>query len=57
MKQIEQESNLPTSTVNRRSFVKSVGFTGLGLAGAAIVGSQFGTKEQKVSARQFSKSV
>ncbi len=50
MKQIEQESNLPTSTVNRRSFVKSVGFTGLGLAGAAIVGSQFGTKEQKVSA-------
>jgi hypothetical protein len=50
MKQNEQESNLPTSTINRRSFVKSVGFTGLGLAGAAIVGSQFGAKEQKVSA-------
>ena len=50
MKQNEQESNLPTSTINRRSFVKTAGFTGLGLAGAAIVGSQFGAKEQKVSA-------
>lgn len=50
MKQNDQENNLPTSTLNRRSFVKSVGFTGLGLAGAAIVGSQFGAKEEKVSA-------
>ncbi|MGA7709619.1 MAG: ferritin-like domain-containing protein [Acidobacteriaceae bacterium] len=50
MKQNEQENNLPTSAINRRSFVKSVGFTGLGLAGAAIVGSQFGAKEQEVSA-------
>ncbi|MGC2251301.1 MAG: ferritin-like domain-containing protein [Acidobacteriaceae bacterium] len=50
MKQNEHESNLPTSTINRRAFVKSVGFTGLGVAGAAIVGSKFGAKEQKVSA-------
>ena len=50
MKQNEQENNLPTSTINRRSFVRGVGFTGLGLAGAALVGSQFGAKEQTVSA-------
>jgi len=50
MKQNKQESNLPTSNINRRSFVRGVGFTGLGLAGAALVGSQFGAKEQTVSA-------
>ncbi|MGC1872959.1 MAG: ferritin-like domain-containing protein [Acidobacteriaceae bacterium] len=50
MKQNEQENNLPVSAINRRSFVKGAGFTGLGLAGAAIVGSQFGANEQKVSA-------
>jgi len=50
MKQNEQENNLPTSTINRRSFFKGVGATGLGLAGAAIIGNQFGSNEQKVSA-------
>lgn len=50
MKQNEQENKLPTSTINRRSFFKGVGATGLGLAGAAFIGNQFGANEQKVSA-------
>jgi hypothetical protein len=50
MKQNEQENNLPTSTINRRSFVRGVGFTGLGLAGAVLVGNKFGDQEQKVEA-------
>jgi Ferritin-like domain len=35
---------------NRRSFLKGAGMTGIGLAGAAILGSRFGTSEQKVEA-------
>ncbi|MEO6966280.1 MAG: ferritin-like domain-containing protein [Acidobacteriaceae bacterium] len=38
------------STFNRRAFVKGTGFASLGLAGAALVGSKFGSSEQKVEA-------
>ncbi|MGH9615446.1 MAG: ferritin-like domain-containing protein [Acidobacteriaceae bacterium] len=58
MKTIEQEkeneqgivTRLTASTFNRRSFFKGVGATGLGLAGAAIIGNQFGMNEQRVEA-------
>ena len=35
---------------NRRNFLKGAGMTGIGLAGAAMIGSKFGTNEQKVAA-------
>ncbi len=52
MKSNEEENAIhPTqSAFNRRAFVKGVGFTGLGLAGAALIGNKFGENEQKVSA-------
>lgn len=56
MKTIEQENEqgtvirLTEATFNRRAFVKGVGFTGLGLAGAAVIDSKFETSEQKVEA-------
>ncbi len=52
MKTSEQENalSLATSIINRRAFFKGVGATGLGLAGAAIIGSQFGANEQTVAA-------
>jgi hypothetical protein len=52
MKTNEQENatSLTTSAINRRAFFKGVGATGLGLAGAAIIGTNFGTNEQKVEA-------
>jgi hypothetical protein len=52
MKNSEQENlaGLSKSTFNRRAFVKGAGFTGLGLAGAALVGSKFGPNEEKVDA-------
>ena len=37
-------------TANRRRFLKGAGMTGIGLAGAAIIGSRFVTTEQKVEA-------
>jgi hypothetical protein len=37
-------------TANRRSFLKGAGMTGIGLASAAMIGSKFGTNEQKVRA-------
>ncbi len=52
MKTSDQENatSLTKSTFNRRAFVKGIGFTGIGLAGAAVIGSQFGATEQKVEA-------
>jgi len=52
MKNSEQEkaTGLTESGFNRRAFVKGAGFAGLGLAGAAVIGSKFGTSEQKVDA-------
>jgi len=37
---------------NRRSFLKGAGFTGLGLAGAAMIGSNFGSSITKVHAAE-----
>jgi Ferritin-like domain len=39
---------------NRRNFLKGVGMTGVGLAGAAMIGSSFGMNEQKVAAASYS---
>ena len=50
MKEQENANSLAPSGINRRAFFKGVGATGLGLAGAAIIGNQFGLKEQKVEA-------
>lgn len=43
-----------TLTAGRRSFLKGAGLTGIGLAGAAVIGSKFGTSEQKVEAASVS---
>lgn len=52
MKTIEKEdaTDVIRSTINRRAFFKGVGATGLGLAGAALIGSQFGANESTVHA-------
>ncbi len=39
---------------NRRTFLKGAGLTGIGLAGAAMIGKQFGSNEQKVEAASVS---
>ncbi|HEY6448367.1 MAG TPA: ferritin-like domain-containing protein [Acidobacteriaceae bacterium] len=38
---------------NRRTFLKGAGFTGLGLAGAAVAGSKFFSDERKVQAASY----
>jgi hypothetical protein len=35
---------------SRRTFLRGAGMTGIGLAGAAMIGSKFGAREQKVEA-------
>jgi hypothetical protein len=35
---------------SRRTFLRDAGMTGIGLAGAAMIGSKFGAREQKVEA-------
>lgn len=52
MKTSEQENaNIHTeSTINRRAFVRGVGYTGLGLAGAAVLGSKLGSGAPRVEA-------
>lgn len=44
------EKEVLTTAANRRSFLKGAGMTGLGLAGAALIGSKFSGNEQKVEA-------
>ena len=39
---------------NRRNFLKGAGMTGIGLAGAAMIGSKLGMNEQKVAAASYS---
>jgi len=39
---------------NRRTFLRGAGLTGIGLAGAAVLGKQFGSNEQKVEAASVS---
>jgi hypothetical protein len=50
----EKEEALPNASnrnaANRRNFLKGAGMTGLGLAGAAMIGSKFSTGQQKVEA-------
>lgn len=50
VKEQEKATPLTETTFNRRTFVKGVGFTGLGLAGVAMLGSKLGMNEQKVEA-------
>lgn len=42
------------SAANRRTFIKGAGLTGLGLAGAAVIGSRFGVNMPKVEAAAYS---
>ena len=44
----QEEVNTPEA--NRRAFLKGAGMTGLGLAGAAMIGSRFGANVQDVQA-------
>jgi hypothetical protein len=39
---------------SRRTFLRGAGMTGIGLAGAAMIGSKFGASEQKVEAAAVS---
>ncbi len=52
MKSNEQDNatGLTQSAVNRRGFIKGAGFAGLGLAGAAVLGSKLAFNDQKVEA-------
>jgi hypothetical protein len=45
-----ENEKILTRAANRRNFLKGAGLTGLGLAGAAMIGSKFGASEQKVEA-------
>lgn len=53
MKITEQENatSLTSSTFNRRAFVKGAGFTGLGLAGAALVAGKLGVMDNMPGAK------
>ena len=46
-------SSLTESTFNRRAFVKGAGFTGLGLAGAALVAGKLGVMDKVPGAGTF----
>lgn len=51
MKEKETLSNAANAhAADRRSFLKGAGMTGLGLAGAAMIGSKFSTSQQTVEA-------
>lgn len=52
MKSNEQDNaaGLTQSAINRRGFMKGAGFAGLGLAGAAVLGSKLAFNDQKVEA-------
>ncbi len=43
-----------TLTSGRRSFLRGAGLTGIGLAGAAVIGTRLGSSEQKVEAASVS---
>ena len=47
---MKQEEEALRTAANRRSFLKGAGMTGIGLAGAALIGSRFSNNEQKVEA-------
>lgn len=45
-----KENGVPPTFANRRAFLRGAGMTGVGLAGAAIMGSKLATPEQLVEA-------
>lgn len=45
-----KEKEASATTANRRNFLKGAGMTGLGLAGAAMIGSGFSTKAEAATA-------
>lgn len=45
-----KQEEIGNVAANRRSFLKGAGFTGLGLAGAAMIGSKFSSNMQSVQA-------
>jgi hypothetical protein len=45
-----KDNEAPAIAANRRAFLKNAGLTGIGLAGAAMIGSKFTTPPQKVEA-------
>ena len=47
---MKQKEEATLSAANRRSFLKGAGMTGLGLAGAALIGGKFSTGQQTVEA-------
>ena len=49
-----KQTEITQVAANRRTFLKGVGFTGLGLASAAVMGSKFGANQQKVEAAAYS---
>ncbi len=44
------KEELVKASANRRNFLKTAGMTSLGLAGAAVIGSKLGDREQRVEA-------
>ncbi len=55
MKTSEQDNvtNLTESTINRRAFVKGAGYTGMGLAGAAMIAGKLGMVDNVPGAGTF----
>ena len=51
---MKREEEAIRTAANRRSFLKGVGMTGIGLAGAAMIGNSLGSGEQTVSAASYS---
>jgi hypothetical protein len=45
-----KEKEAPLNIANRRNFLKGAGMTGLGLAGAAVIGTTFASNPQKAEA-------
>jgi hypothetical protein len=50
---VGQDVITPTAA-NRRNFLKGAGLTGLGVAGAAMIGTRLGANQQKVEAAAYS---
>ena len=49
-----KQEEIARITANRRAFLKGAGMTGIGLAGAAMIGSKFVANERKVEAASYS---
>jgi hypothetical protein len=51
---MKQEEEITRIASNRRKFLKGAGFAGIGLAGAAMIGTKLGAPGQKVEASAYS---